>query len=208
MGDVLSATNLQRIMPRLPLAEAQRYVTPLLEAAWAASINTQVRLAEFLAQIGHESADLTRWEENLNYSSKRLREVWPSRFSLDTAALFAHRPQAIANRVYGGRMGNRGEASGDGWLFRGRGPIMCTGHDNYAKYSKVVRADLVARPDLVLRPDIGFTIAAAFWSARNLNTAADRQDHAIVRRGVNGGLNGLDDCIARFARALPLLGAT
>lgn len=90
-------------------------------------INSPVRMAAFIAQVGHESGQLTRMVENLNYSADRLRAVWPNRFDAALAAQVARKPEQIADIVYAGRMGNT--LPGDGWKYRGRGLIQLTGAD-------------------------------------------------------------------------------
>ncbi|WP_447936953.1 glycoside hydrolase family 19 protein [Thermomonas fusca] len=196
-----------------PLQVAARWAAPLQRAMTRCGITTRRRAAHFLAQIGHESAGLTRTEENLNYNARRLREVWPSRFSADAAADYARHPERIANRVYANRMGNGSEASGDGWRFRGRSPIQLTGRDNYRHLAQLTGLPLVAMPSLAAEVDEGALIAATWWQANGLNTLADSGDILAVSRRVNLGTinttrtpNGLQDRIARTRRAADVLG--
>ena len=133
-------------------AETYRHITPEQLAAcmpgchnptqWAVAFDDAIEFfdvrrddrAMLLAQVGHESQDLNTLEENLSYSARRLMQVWPSRFPNDRiASQYAHNPEALANNVYGGRMGN--DKDGDGWLFRGRGPIQLTGRYNYTRFA-------------------------------------------------------------------------
>ncbi len=115
-------------------------------------------LAFSLAITYHEvGLNLVPIEENLKYSAKRIMEVWPSRFkTLAAAQAVANSPQKLANKVYGGRLGNTG--SNDGWLYRGRGYSQITGKENYAKFAKLLGLDLVNNPDLVLDPTVGAKI--------------------------------------------------
>jgi putative chitinase len=152
------------------------------------------RLHFFLAQIGHESAGLTVVEENMSYSAERIVAVWPSRFaSVAEARPFARNPEALANRVYGGRMGNRGEASGDGWRYRGRGYIQLTGRDGYRRVGDIVGLDLEGEPDLAARPEHALLAACGFWQWKGLNALCDGGDFTAVTRRVNGGTIGLED---------------
>lgn len=196
-----------------PLPLAARWAAPLQRAMTRCGITTRRRAAHFLAQIGHESAGLSRTEENLNYSARRLREVWPRRFDADTAATYARQPERIANRVYALRMGNGDEASGDGWRFRGRSPIQLTGRDNYRHMAQLTGLPLVAMPQVAVEVDEGALIAASWWKANGLNGLADSGDILAVSRRVNLGTsnttripNGLQDRIDRTHRAINALG--
>jgi putative chitinase len=118
-------------------------------------------VAMLLAQVGHESGGLQRVEENLNYSAQRLMAVWPTRFpTLQTAAAYANNPERLANMVYGGRMGNGDALSGDGWRYRGRGPLQITGADNYRRAGAAIGRPLLQRPELLLEPAVGAEVAA------------------------------------------------
>lgn len=185
-----------------------------LAATWYASleaamrkhgINTPQRQAHFLAQILHESGGLKSLEENLNYSAGRLVQVWPRRFDAASAAKYAGKPEAIANRVYGGRLGNGAESSGDGWRYRGRGLIQLTGRANYTAYSKAAGVDAVGNPHLLVAPTFAADAAGWFWAARGLNEIADTGDIQAVTRRVNGGYNGLEDRQQWLKRAVAAL---
>lgn len=193
---------------------AAQWLAPLQRAMTRCGITTPRRAAHFLAQIGHESAGLTRLEENLNYSAKRLLEVWPSRFTDATAAACARNPERIANRVYAGRMGNGDEASGDGWRYRGRSPIQLTGRSNYAAMAELTGLSLVEHPELALSIEPAAIIAATWWQSNGLNRLADAGDVLAVSRRVNLGTtrtnripNGLQDRIKRTRTAAEALGA-
>jgi putative chitinase len=145
---------------------------------------------DFLGQVLHESAGLTRLAENLNYSAERLTQIWPGRFpTLADARPYARNPEALANRVYGGRMGNT--APGDGWRYRGRGPIQLTGKDNYAFVGDLVGQDLVALPELMEQPRYALEATIAWWERRIPDSMIG--DPERVTRRVNGGLIGLAD---------------
>ena len=157
-------------------------------------IDTPLRRAHFLAQLAHESGGFTRLVENLNYSADGLRRTWPSRFDAKAAAEYARKPERIANKVYGSRLGNGGEASGDGWRFRGRGYIQLTGRANYMDYSHKLFGDyrLVSNPDLAADPKVAIQLAAEYWKAKGLNALADKDDLNGITRKINGGLIGIE----------------
>lgn len=164
------------------------------------------RLHFFLAQIGHESGGLTIAEENLNYSTERMCAVWPSRFpTLASAQPFAHNPQALANHVYGTRMGNR--EPGDGWTYRGRGYIQITGRDGYANVGAISGLDLVNDPALAADPQHAIRTACAFWRWKGLNALCDEGDFEKVTRRINGGLTGLADRRQWLDKVRRVLGA-
>lgn len=175
------------------------YLEPLKAACALNGIDTPARTAHFLAQCAHESANFTRFVENLNYSADGLAATWPNRFrdvngKPSAKALALHRkPEAIANVVYANRMGNGDDTSGDGWRYRGRGMIQLTGKDNYRMASQDIYGDdrLVQDPDEVLKPDTSALVAAWFWTKNNLNELADRGDVRGITRRINGGFNGL-----------------
>lgn len=153
-------------------------VAPALDAACARfAITTPARLAGFLSQCSHESNGFSATRENLNYSASLLVRVFPRYFDTTSAKAFAGKPEAIANRVYGGRLGNRGEASGDGWRFRGRGFVQLTGRANYSALATALgRPDVLTNPDAVALPELSALSAAWFWATHGLNEIADRQD--------------------------------
>jgi hypothetical protein len=143
----------------------------------------------------------------LNYSGQGLRAVFKKYFPTDADAKAFHRqPQKIANRVYANRMGNGSEASGDGWKYRGRGPLQITGRANYQACSELLNVDLVANPDLAATPAAGFRTAGLFWRRNKLNDLADQQQFKTITLRINGGLNGLDDRLVYYNRAKTALG--
>lgn len=181
-------------------------IAPALSAAAAdAEISTPRRLAHWLGQLAVESAGFNRMTENLNYSAERLCAVWPGRFPTTLAAQpFAHNPDALANRVYGGRLGNT--EPGDGARYKGRGFIQITGRANYAKFGELTGLDLVTHPDLAIMPDAAARIAAAFWTAHGLNAMADADNIEGITRAINGGQNGLADRKEAVADAKVIFG--
>lgn len=151
-------------------------------------IDSPVRLAYFLAMIGHESGGFRpRMDENLNYSAPSLRRLFPRRFPTDQDAVaYARQPERIANLIYADRLGNGDEASGDGWRYRGRGYLMITGRANYRQLGRSVGVPLEEAPDLLSDPEVSLAVTAFYWSARKLNDAADRDDLDAVTRGLVG----------------------
>jgi putative chitinase len=172
-------------------------------------INTPLRLAHFLAQCGHESGGFRATQENLNYSVKGLNVIFKKYFPTEAAAAaYARNPQKIANKVYGSRMGNGDEGSGDGYKFRGRGYIQLTGRTNYTAFGKSINEDVVSNPDMV-SGKYALLSAAWFWSNNGLNKLADGGATDLVvtsiTKKVNGGTNGLADRIKHFKEYYHLL---
>ena len=200
--------ELSRIMPSLPEAKVSLYLPPLNAAMYEFGVTTGLRAAAFLAQLAHESSELRSWTEDLNYGAPGLWATFPSHFgSLAEAATYARQPERIANRVYANRMGNGDEASGDGWRYRGRGPLELTGLDGYRGIGAALGVDLVGDPDLAATPEIGFRIAGHYWRVNGCNEKADAGNFEAVTRAINGGLNGLASREAYYARAREVLGA-
>ena len=155
-------------------------------------INTPLRIAHFMAQIEHESG-LKPISENLNYSSERLRQIFPKYFiSKADADRYARQPERIANRVYANRMGNGNEASGEGWKYRGRGFIQITGKINYFQLANDTDLDCLKNPDLLLEEANAMLSALWFWDKAGLNKLADKNDLKGITRKINGGYNGLE----------------
>lgn len=167
---------------------AATFIAPLNAAMEEFEINTPARQAAFLAQILHESGDLSSVEENLNYKAETLMRVWPSRFpTLEAANQYARNPQKIANKVYANRMGNRDEASGDGWTHRGAGLIQLTGKDN--QYACALHFDIeLDKIGDWLRTEEGACRSAAwFWNRSGANKYADKLDFDGVSDVINIG---------------------
>jgi len=185
-----------------------QWVEPLEEVFHRYEINTPSRQAAFIGQCAHESANFKTLEENLNYSAEGLMKTWPSRFpTLEAAKPYHRNPEKIANRVYGGRMGNGLEETGDGWLYHGRGLIQLTGKDNYTLAGDALGMDFVHSPDYVLVPKYAALTAGWFWNKRSLNKEADAQDYTAMTKKINGGTIGLNDRIAHIQHAHEVLTA-
>jgi len=173
------------------------------------NITNPLRLAHFLAQCGHESGGWRATSENLNYSSKGLMGIFKKYFpTLALAEAYARQPQKIASRVYGGRMGNGAEATGEGFKFRGRGYIQLTGKDNYTAFDKFVSEEIIANPDLVATK-YPLMSAAWFFNKNGLwaicDKGADQGTVTAVTKRVNGGTIGLPDRIKHFNEYYNLL---
>ncbi|TRC78500.1 hypothetical protein FJV80_24470 [Mesorhizobium sp. WSM4310] len=165
-----------------------------------AGINTPIRARQFIARVCVETNGLRALEENLNYSAARAREVWPSRFKTIAAAKpFEHNPAKLAEKVYGGRLGN--SAAGDGWRYRGSGLLQNTGRENFAEVEAATGLPVIANPDLLRSFPGALQAATIYWSKRNINALADRNDTTAVCRAVNGGTTGLADQKAWLAKA-------
>lgn len=169
-------------------------------ARWISAFNTVAtpdrfslgseEMDDWLSQVLHESAMLERTVENLNYSAPRMMAVWPRRFpTLASAQPFAFKPEALANYVYGGRMGNT--QPGDGWRCIGRGLIMVTGADAYRKLGAAMGLPLYEQPELLEQRDIALKAAIVWWEG-NVPDAFEGQP-VKIRQAVNGGTIGLDD---------------
>ena len=172
------------------------------------NITNTLRLAHFLAQAGHESGQFKATSENLNYSSKGLLGIFPRYFTAATAEQYARKPEMIASKVYGGRMGNGAEATKDGYKFRGRGYIQLTGKDNYTQFDKTVPEDILSNPDLV-STKYALMSAAWFFDKNKLwgicDKGADQATVTAVTKRVNGGTIGLPDRIKHFNEYYNLL---
>ena len=169
-------------------------------------INTIPRVAMFLAQCGHESANFTVLKENLNYRATSLMKVFPRYFpTTELANQYAHNPEKIANRVYGNRMGNGDEASGDGFRYCGRGLIQLTGKANYTAFAESIDTPLEEIPDYLLTFEGATQSACWFWETNNINQWADKGDVLQVTKIINGGTNGLQDRTEKYNRIIQIL---
>lgn len=172
------------------------------------NITTNLRLAHFLAQCGHESSGFKAVSENLNYSADGLKKIFPKYFPGSLNESYARNPEKIASRVYGGRMGNGVESTGEGYKFRGRGYIQLTGKSNYVKFGRFIGEDLISNPDLVATK-YPLASAAFFFDSNGIWSVCDRgatEDVVTsVTKRVNGGTIGLADRIKHFKEYYNLL---
>lgn len=160
--------------------------------------------AMFMAQLDHESGGFTKMEESFNYkSAARLMQVSGSARKQGQPAVekaMAQGPEAIAELMYGGRMGNK--SPGDAYNFRGRGAIQLTGRENYARAGKALGIDLENHPELAAEPENSAKVAAWYWKDSKLGAAARMGDVRAVTKKINGGTNGLDDRTAKYGKYL------
>ena len=184
------------------LFEALSAVLPRYE------INTIDRVAAFLAQCGHESMDFGILQENLNYNTKGLLNTFGKYFhSNEHAEQYERQPELIANHVYANRMGNGDEASGDGWLYRGRGAIQLTGKANYQAFANSIQYSLEDAVAYTETLQGAIESAAWFWWKHNLNKLADDRNITQLTRVINGGNNGLEERKAHMIHNLEVLAA-
>jgi putative chitinase len=160
--------------------------------------------ALFLAQIGVETGGFHEMEENLNYSSKGLMRVFPHYFRDRNPDDYAHQPEKIANLVYGNRMGNGDETSGDGYKFRGRGAIQLTGKNNYQAFANALSISIDEAVDYIATPEGAIMSAGWFWSVNKINDISDDPVH--TSRRINGGDIGLQQRLALYEKAQEIIG--
>lgn len=190
---MITADQLKRLCPNVLPGIAQAFVDHAADIA-AAGLTTPLRIQHFLGQTATESQGFTRLEENLNYRAPRLMQVWPARFpTMASTVGFAGNPQALANKVYGGRFGNH--LPNDGWDFRGSGLMGTTFRDNFRA------AGHENDPETLRQPDGALLSALKFWTDHGLNAIADTNNLNAVTLKVNGGLNGIADRQAYVVRA-------
>jgi putative chitinase len=199
-----SSFKLEKLKGHVPDA----VIAQIPDTAAKFNITNPLRLAHFLAQCGHESGGFKAVSENLNYSAKGLVGTFGKYFNSTTAAQYERKPEMIASRVYGGRMGNGDEASKEGYKFRGRGYIQLTGKSNYTNFAKFIGEDTIANPDLVATK-YPLASAAFFFDSNKLwsicDKGADTATVTAVTKRVNGGTIGLDDRIKHFNEYYALL---
>lgn len=187
-----------------PNSDAEVLAPALSAAAAEREINTARRLANWLGQLSVESGGFVRMVENLSYSAERLCQVWPGRFpTLASAQPYARNPEKLAEKAYGGRLGNH---PGEGFRFRGRGLTQITGRDNYQRFGQMIGVDLIAHPEKAAEPSNAARLAAAYWATHGLNALADADDIEAITRAINGGLTGLADRKAAVAKAKRIFG--
>jgi putative chitinase len=192
----IESGKLSRMSPRLrdkesgaPTARCALYATVLSNAYGIAVLDPGLRLYNFLGQVAEETGGFSSLVESTTYSSpERLVKLFSNVHGLDHAKrLIAEGPQATANTIYAGKLGNGDPASGDGWRFRGRGFLQITGRQNYRDIGRLIGLDLEENPEQLAQPAPAARAAALFWLKRNINTPADVDDVGMVTQLVNGG---------------------
>jgi putative chitinase len=198
---------LQHMCPKTKKSVLEGYVEPLNTVAeYYEMTHNAARLAGFLAQIGHESGGFNFIKENLNYSAKGLRSIFPKYFPNDEIAKqYERQPAKIANRVYGNRMGNGPEESGDGFKFCGRGLIQLTGKQNYTRLANDLGISIDETIAYLETPNGAVASAGWFWDNNNLNQICDKGDFVLLTKRINGGTIGLADRKHHFDEAMQYL---
>lgn len=205
----LTKEQLKQLLPKNPYVDY--WYNALSKLLPDYKIDTPKRIAAFIAQCSHESGGFMVLQENLNYRPQTLRKIFPKYFPTDELAnQYCSRPnkqEAIANLVYGNRMGNGDEASGDGYRYRGRGLIQLTGRDNYAFFAGSLGISVEEAAEYMATFEGAAQSACWFWETNNLNQWADKGDILTLTKRINGGTIGLEDRIKHYEHALHVLGA-
>lgn len=204
----LTLDQLKQLLPKNPYV--QHWHTALSQLLPDYEINTSRRIAAFIAQCSHESAGFTALKENLNYRWQTLRKLFPKYFPTDELAQqyasLPNKQEAIANRIYGGRMGNGPEETGDGYRYCGRGLIQLTGKSNYTWFAASLGITVEEAAEYLGTFEGAAQSACWFWETNKLNQWADAGDMVTLTKRINGGTIGLDDRIKHYEHALHILG--
>lgn len=189
---MITLEQLKEIIPNNPNVEQWHQALEQLLPEY--SINTPERIAAFIAQCAHESAEFTAIKENLNYRAESLQKTFHKYFPTpELAQQYAKQPERIANRVYADRMGNGDESSGDGYRYCGRGLIQLTGKNNYQAFADSMECSLESAVEYLATFEGAVQSACWFWETNNLNELADAGDIKAMTKRINGGYIGLED---------------
>lgn len=203
----LTLDQLRQLLPKNPYVD--NWHAALAQLLPDYGIDTPQRIAAFIAQCAHESANFMVLKENLNYRAVTLRKIFPKYFPTDELANeYASKPnrqEAIANKVYANRMGNGDEASGDGWRYCGRGLIQLTGKNNYQAFADSIETPVEDIPAYLATFEGACQSACWFWETNNLNQWADKGDILTLTKRINGGTIGLEDRIKHYNHALAVM---
>ena len=206
MSFIFTKNHLKEILPSIPYLD--EWYDALSKVLPDYDIATPERVAAFMAQCAHESGGFKTLKENLNYKAESLCKVFSKYFpNLELASQYAHQQEKIANKVYGNRMGNGDEASGDGYRYCGRGLIQLTGKDNYTRYAQSTEQTVEEASEHLTTFEGCVQSAAWFWEANNLNQYADSGDILTMTKRINGGTIGLEDRKKHYEHACHVLGA-
>jgi putative chitinase len=204
----LTLEQLKQLVPKNPYVS--QWHAALSQLLPDYEINTPQRIAAFVAQCAHESAEFTALKENLNYRAVTLRKMFNKYFPTDALAEeYANKPNkqaAIANRIYANRMGNGDEASGDGFRYCGRGLIQLTGKENYSWFAASLDISVEEASEYLQTFEGAAQSACWFWETNNLNQWADKGDILTLTKRINGGTIGLADREKHYKHALHVLG--
>ena len=202
----ITQEQLKQLLPGNPYIE--QWCSALNEILPEYGIDTPKRVAAFIAQCAHESGGFKFLTENLNYRWQSLRKTFPKYFPTDELAQqYEKQPAKIANRVYGNRMGNGDEASGDGYRYCGRGLIQLTGKDNYTLFAGSIETPVEEVPEYLGTFEGAVQSACWFWDSNNLNQYADNDDILTMTKRINGGTLGLEDRKKHYDHAKHVFGA-
>ena len=206
---MLTLNQLKQLLPRNQHVSYWHHALEQLLPDY--EINTPRRMAAFIAQCAHESAQFTVLKENLNYKPMSLRKLFSKYFDTDELAQqYCSKPNkqaAIANRIYANRMGNGDESSGDGYRFSGRGLIQLTGRATWQEFADSIETSLTDLDEYMQTFEGACQSACFFWESRKLNQYADAGDIVTLTRKINGGTIGLEDRKKHYEHALHILGA-
>ena len=203
MSIQITLANIQAIIPTKPEI-IEKFIEPLNVTIIKYDIGTEARLSAFLAQIFHESGNLTAVKENLNYSQRALLTLFKKYFDAETAPKYARNQEMIANRIYANRMGNGDEKSGEAFKYRGRGLIQCTGKNNYKACGDSLKIDLLSKPELLETPKYAALSAGWFWDSNKLNSICDKnteESFIQLTKRINGGIIGLEHRLELWHKA-------
>jgi putative chitinase len=202
---LITKNQLAQIIPGNPYVD--NWLDALNEILPEYEINTPQRIAAFLAQCAHESGGFRALKENLNYKAESLIKVFPKYFpNLDIAKEYAHQQEKIANKIYGGRMGNGPEETGDGFRYCGRGLIQLTGKNNYTFFAGSLDIPVEECAEYLQTFEGAVQSACWFWETNNLNSLADKDDILTMTKRINGGTIGLEDRKKHYEHAKHVLG--
>lgn len=204
---VLTVQQIKSAVPNITDNNIEKYLFSLNQTFAKYQIDTPLRIAHFLSQVGHESASFAIMSENLNYSIQGLLKTFPKYFKTSQIAKqYARQPIKIASKVYANRLGNGNELSGDGWNYRGKGAIQITGKSNHYAYGQSINVDLISHPELLLTIPYVIDCAGWYFSVMKLMPICDADDCKLLTKRINGGFHGLDDRYKRLLIAKKALG--
>ena len=188
--------------------DAEEWYDAMCESFPKYEITTPERVAGFIAQTAHESANYNTLTENLNYSGKALDAIFSKHFKRAgrDATRYHRKPEEIANVIYADRMDNGDTASGDGWRFRGGGILQLTGRYNYTRFGESLGMSAEDAVDYVRTKAGAIESACWFWKENSVNRYCDKSDIVGMSKRINGVSIGLADRKKHYAHALEVLG--
>lgn len=203
---MIASPQIKAILPQC--LDPSIWADALNVAASQFDFDTPVRMAAFLAQVGHESVQLNRRRENLSYSMRGLMNTWPRRFPTEESTTgYVRNPERLANYVYANRLGNGDSASGDGWKYRGGGLIQLTGRGNYRDAGAALGVPLEDAPQKIELPIVAARSAGWFWQSHGCNELADAGEFEKITETINGPAKlGQKEREALWAKAKAVLG--